>query len=81
VICIVLVDVHNILICIDYLLLTVLLILCRVTKEFLSKDPFNDFLTSMYFKRYLQWKWLERYTYIVLNLKAQLSMSRLVFNV
>jgi len=32
----------------------------RMTKEHLSEQPFRDFLDSMYFKRYLQWKWLER---------------------
>ena len=31
-----------------------------MTKEYLSEQPFLDFLESMYFKRYLQWKWLER---------------------
>lgn len=31
----------------------------EVVKEFLSKEPFSEFLESMYFKRYLQWKWLE----------------------
>ncbi|XP_023932119.1 G protein-coupled receptor kinase 5-like [Lingula anatina] len=30
-----------------------------VIKEWLSKEPFTEFLDSMYFKRYLQWKWLE----------------------
>jgi hypothetical protein len=29
-------------------------------KAYLSKDPFDEFLNSMYFHRYLQWKWLER---------------------
>ena len=32
----------------------------RMTKDHLSEQPFRDFLESMYFKRYLQWKWLER---------------------
>lgn len=27
--------------------------------EHLKNEPFKDFLDSMYFKRYLQWKWLE----------------------
>ncbi|XP_050396591.1 G protein-coupled receptor kinase 5 [Patella vulgata] len=31
----------------------------EVLSEYLTTDPFNDFLESMYFKRYLQWKWLE----------------------
>ncbi|XP_074640267.1 G protein-coupled receptor kinase 5-like [Tubulanus polymorphus] len=31
----------------------------EVVQEYLRKQPFNDFLDSMYFKRYLQWKWLE----------------------
>jgi len=30
-------------------------------KDYLSKEPLNDFIDSMYFKRYLQWKYLERY--------------------
>jgi len=29
-------------------------------KALLSKEPFQEFLNSMYFHRYLQWKWLER---------------------
>ena len=32
----------------------------REAKDFLSGDPFKEFLGSMYFHRYLQWKWLER---------------------
>lgn len=28
--------------------------------EYLAKQPFNQFLDSMYFKRYLQWKWREK---------------------
>ena len=31
-----------------------------MTKGYLSEQPFRDFLETMYFKRYLQWKWLER---------------------
>ncbi|KAF6031897.1 GRK6 [Bugula neritina] len=31
----------------------------RETKKYLSQEPFRQFLESMYFKRYLQWKWLE----------------------
>ena len=29
-------------------------------KSYLSKEPFNEFKTSMYFHRYLQWIYLER---------------------
>lgn len=29
-------------------------------KDYLSDEPFNEFKKSMYFHRYLQWKWLER---------------------
>lgn len=29
-------------------------------KSYLSKEPFEEFLNSMYFHRYIQWKWLER---------------------
>lgn len=32
----------------------------RLITEHLKNEPFKDFLDSMYFKRYLQWKWLER---------------------
>ncbi|XP_070540653.1 G protein-coupled receptor kinase 5-like [Ptychodera flava] len=28
-------------------------------RDYLSGQPFKDFLDSMYFSRYLQWKWLE----------------------
>lgn len=28
-------------------------------REYLGKTSFNEFIESMYFKRYLQWKWLE----------------------
>ncbi|GFX55354.1 g protein-coupled receptor kinase 5 [Trichonephila clavipes] len=31
----------------------------RSVKEFLSREPFKEFEDSMYFHRYLQWKWLE----------------------
>lgn len=30
-------------------------------KAFLEGEPFRLFRESMYFHRYLQWKWLERY--------------------
>ncbi|XP_052251559.1 G protein-coupled receptor kinase 5-like isoform X3 [Dreissena polymorpha] len=32
---------------------------CELVIDYLQKDPFQDFLDSIYFKRYLQWKWLE----------------------
>ncbi|XP_064465827.1 G protein-coupled receptor kinase 2-like [Ornithodoros turicata] len=31
----------------------------RAVKDFLAGDPFRQFEASMYFDRYLQWKWLE----------------------
>ncbi|XP_018336919.1 G protein-coupled receptor kinase 2 isoform X2 [Agrilus planipennis] len=31
----------------------------QVVKTFLAVEPFKDFTKSMYFHRYLQWKWLE----------------------
>jgi G protein-coupled receptor kinase len=31
----------------------------QATKDFLSNEPFRLFTNSMYFLRYLQWKWLE----------------------
>lgn len=31
----------------------------ETVKSFLAGEPFKDFTTSMYFHRYLQWKWLE----------------------
>lgn len=30
-------------------------------KTFLAGEPFSQFQESMYFHRYLQWKWLERF--------------------
>ncbi|KAK6621915.1 G protein-coupled receptor kinase 2 [Polyplax serrata] len=30
-----------------------------VIKSYLANEPFSEFLDSMYFHRYLQWKWLE----------------------
>lgn len=32
----------------------------RLTHEYLSTAPFADYLDSIYFNRFLQWKWLER---------------------
>uniref|UniRef100_A0A6I8PUF9 G protein-coupled receptor kinase n=1 Tax=Xenopus tropicalis TaxID=8364 RepID=A0A6I8PUF9_XENTR len=32
----------------------------RVVHDYLSGTPFGDFQDSMYFSRFLQWKWLER---------------------
>ncbi|XP_005103690.1 G protein-coupled receptor kinase 5 isoform X3 [Aplysia californica] len=31
----------------------------KLVREYLSKEPFQEFLASMYFKRFMQWKWLE----------------------
>ncbi|KAK7109223.1 G protein-coupled receptor kinase 5-like isoform X1 [Littorina saxatilis] len=31
----------------------------QVVKNYLAEEPFSDFVESMFFKRYLQWKWLE----------------------
>ncbi|VEN57251.1 unnamed protein product, partial [Callosobruchus maculatus] len=31
----------------------------QAVKECLAGEPFKEFTTSMYFHRYLQWKWLE----------------------
>lgn len=35
-------------------------LLDRLTHEYLSVAPFADYLDSIYFNRFLQWKWLER---------------------
>jgi len=32
----------------------------KEVRDYLSDQPFKEFLESHYFKRYLQWKWLER---------------------
>ncbi|KAI6201384.1 G protein-coupled receptor kinase 1 [Aphelenchoides besseyi] len=32
----------------------------KQTRNFLSDKPFKEFLETMYFHRYLQWKWLEK---------------------
>lgn len=33
----------------------------RQVKDYLADGPFRSFEQSMYFHRYLQWKWLERF--------------------
>uniref|UniRef100_A0A8D3E185 G protein-coupled receptor kinase n=1 Tax=Scophthalmus maximus TaxID=52904 RepID=A0A8D3E185_SCOMX len=35
-------------------------LLSRLIHDFLSMAPFADYLDSMYYNRFLQWKWLER---------------------
>ena len=32
----------------------------RSVHDYLSGEPFREYLDSMYFDRFLQWKWLER---------------------
>ncbi|CAH8500455.1 unnamed protein product [Schistosoma turkestanicum] len=32
----------------------------KVLEDFLRDSPFSEFLNSVYFSRYLQWKWLEK---------------------
>uniref|UniRef100_A0AC35U7C2 G protein-coupled receptor kinase n=1 Tax=Rhabditophanes sp. KR3021 TaxID=114890 RepID=A0AC35U7C2_9BILA len=34
----------------------------RLVRSHLAEQPFKEFLESIYFKRYLQWKWLEKKT-------------------
>lgn len=34
----------------------------RLIHDYLSMAPFADYLDSMYFNRFLQWKWLERWS-------------------
>ena len=46
-----------------------------MTKEHLSEQPFRDFLESMYFKRYLQWKWLERLVNIYHGIMCYMTLS------
>ena len=35
-------------------------VLPRLIHDYLSVAPFADYLDSMYYNRFLQWKWLER---------------------
>lgn len=45
----------------DQLLGTMLTLLSpRLIHDYLSVAPFADYLDSLYFNRFLQWKWLER---------------------
>lgn len=45
----------------DQLSGTVLALLSpRLIHDYLSVAPFADYLDSLYFNRFLQWKWLER---------------------
>ncbi|VDP69731.1 unnamed protein product, partial [Schistosoma curassoni] len=32
----------------------------KILEDFLRNSPFSEFLNSVYFNRYLQWKWLEK---------------------
>lgn len=34
----------------------------RLIHDYLSVAPFADYLDSMYYNRFLQWKWLERWS-------------------
>ena len=33
---------------------------CRAVRAFLASEPFQQFVETKYFHRYLQWKWLEK---------------------
>uniref|UniRef100_A0A8K9XYN9 G protein-coupled receptor kinase n=1 Tax=Oncorhynchus mykiss TaxID=8022 RepID=A0A8K9XYN9_ONCMY len=33
---------------------------CNIVREYLSGSPFSSYQETMYFSRFLQWKWLER---------------------
>ncbi|CAJ0962323.1 unnamed protein product, partial [Mesorhabditis belari] len=33
---------------------------CKLVRVFLSEAPFKEFIDSVYFRRFLQWKWLEK---------------------
>lgn len=37
------------------------LLLPRIVRDYLSGAPFSSYQESMYFSRFLQWKWLERW--------------------
>jgi len=39
-------------------------------KTFLAGEPFHLFENSMYFHRYLQWKWLERYLSVIATVQV-----------
>ena len=36
-------------------------LLCSAIESYFGGEPFEEFKKSMYFDRYLQWKYLERY--------------------
>uniref|UniRef100_A0A8K9XMT9 G protein-coupled receptor kinase n=1 Tax=Oncorhynchus mykiss TaxID=8022 RepID=A0A8K9XMT9_ONCMY len=40
--------------------LSLCLALCLIVREYLSGAPFSSYQETMYFSRFLQWKWLER---------------------
>ena len=52
----------------------ILLVCCREVNDFLGERPFEDYQQTMYFARYLQWKWLERYMFAFV-LQALISKS------
>lgn len=47
-------------------------------KMFLSERPFSLFHSSMYFHRYLQWKWLERYSVLIIHHLVLLRNSSII---
>uniref|UniRef100_A0A7N6ADJ5 G protein-coupled receptor kinase n=1 Tax=Anabas testudineus TaxID=64144 RepID=A0A7N6ADJ5_ANATE len=54
-------------VCVDHLLLCLFSSLlqlfsyfCTIVRDYLSGAPFSSYQESMYFSRFLQWKWLER---------------------
>lgn len=49
----------------------------RLIHDYLSVAPFADYLDSMFFNRFLQWKWLERS--VTQHTTSPYSSSELIF--
>lgn len=43
----------------------------RIVHDYLSRQPFDEYLESSYFSRFLQWKWLERFVPVKLELQEK----------
>lgn len=48
----------------------------RLIHDYLSMAPFADYLDSMYYNRFLQWKWLERFVGFVIVLQLILLKKK-----
>lgn len=51
----------------------------RIVRDYLSGAPFSSYHESMYFSRFLQWKWLERWVVTAYYTLAKADMQTIPF--